>query len=227
MVQFSRACICPKSPMLSTSSGSMESTGSSGCDPNSGINAMCHINAFVQELQQLIQASQIPLREDWAQTSRQQTVPKLKDGMAELAQTMHQIDEIVTQISKMDLETSSSHSGSSLSNVVLTNLPKNLSSQLPVLGVRVHMLLKYLQDSTQILIAHSEYAKEQVHFEKSAINFIDSLELLEQELRDDQRFVPYVRVESPESMEERSFEQVHNSDAVSYTHLTLPTICSV
>ena len=28
MVQFSRACICPKSPMLSTSSGSMESTGS-------------------------------------------------------------------------------------------------------------------------------------------------------------------------------------------------------
>lgn len=109
MVQFSRACICPKSPMLSTSSGSMESTGSSGCDPNSGINAMCHINAFVQELQQLIQASQIPLREDWAQTSRQQTVPKLKDGMAELAQTMHQIDEIVTQISKMDLELSLIH----------------------------------------------------------------------------------------------------------------------
>ena len=220
MMQFSHASICPKSPMLSISSGSTESTGSSGCDPNSGNNAMCHINAFVQELQQLIQASQVPLNEDWAQTSRQQAVPALKNGMAELAQTMHEIDEIVTQISKMDLEASSSHSGSSLSNVVLTNLPKNLSSQLPVLGVRVHMLLKYLQESIQIHIAHSEYAKEQVHFEKLAMNFIDSLELLEQELRDDQRFVPYVRVESPELMKERSFEQAHNSGAADSSSLS-------
>ena len=220
MIQFSHASICPKSPMLSISSGSTESTGSSGCDPNSGNNAMFHVNAFVQELQQLIQASQVPLSEHWAQTSRQQAVPTLKNGMTELAQTMHEIDEIVTQISKMDLEASSSHSGSSLSNVVLTNLPKNLSSQLPVLGVRVHMLLKYLQESTQIHIAHSEYAKEQIHFEKLAMNFIESLELLGQELRDDQRFVPYVRVESPELMEERSFEHAHNSDAADSSSLS-------
>lgn len=213
MVQFSRACICPNSPMLSISSGSTESSGSSGCEPNSEINATYHIETFVQELRELIQVSQLPFREDWAETSRQQTVPKLKDGMAELAQTMHQIDGIVGQISKMDLETSSSHSGSSSSNALLTILPKNLTSQLPVLGVRVYMLLKYLQDSAQISIAYSEYVKEQMHFEKLALNFIASLGMLEQELRDDQRFLPYTRVESPVSMEERSFEQAHNSDA--------------
>ena len=82
------------------------------------------------------------------------------------------------------------------------------------------MLLKYLQESIQIHIAHSEYAKEQVHFEKLAMNFIDSLELLEQELRDDQRFVPYVRVESPELMKERSFEQAHNSGAADSSSLS-------
>lgn len=213
MAQFSRSHICPKSPMLSISSGSTESTGSIGCEQNSEINATCHIDSVVQGLRVLIHSSQIPIREDWAEISRQQTVPKLKDGMAELAQTMHQIEGIVAPISKTDLEASSSHSGSSSSNVLLTVLPKNLSSQLPVLGVRVHMLLKYLQDSTQIYIAYSEYVKEQLHFEKLALNFIDSLSMLEQEFRDNQKLIPYTRVESPVSMEDFSFEQAHNSDA--------------
>lgn len=201
------------SARFSVSSATTDSTGSSvHSDFSTGNHAMQQIHVSVQELHDLIVVSCSPLHNQWSESSKTCATAKLKDGIASLTQTIRQIHLILSNLVKADAENNSVTSSGCSGVANLTAVPRELLNQLPMLGVRMHMLTRYLHEKDDEETARVEYVKEQRQFQHLVLEFIDLLISLEQNIVDSHRVTLIQRTESPTSMDDRSCENTYSSD---------------
>lgn len=210
-LRITGSCARARSPQLSQSSGTTDSSRSSTSEPTLCAQAIQLVDEFIQDINELISLSRKPLQEPWTSTSMDPMVQKLEAGMLKLGQSMRQTFLAIIQASQTDPE-SSYLCDMGASEASLAILPKDLANKFPTLAVRVHMLIKYLQGSTHSSKNHTEYMKEQSCFENLAHQFIDTMTFLKHEVLDNQRILLSSRSESPLSMEDLGSESVQAAD---------------